>query len=418
MLRLYSWLYPLLLPLLLLRMLLRSRHAADYRRRLPERLARHLPAPCDVWVHAVSVGESVAAAPLIRALQRAHPGLRVLVTGMTPTGAERVRALLGDSVQHRYLPWDHHRWQGRLLDAVRPRLLVIMETELWPCLIAEAQRRAIPVVLANARLSSRSAAGYARLPALAGPMLQGLQCILAQDAATAQRFASLGVAAERLQVCGSLKFDMPVAALSRAALRAQFQLGERPVWVVGSTHAGEEALILTALPALLAAVPDLLLILVPRHPERFASVARAITTAGWDDCRRSRGDRPTAATPIWLGDSMGELNQWYAIADVALVAGSLLPHLGGHNVLEPMACGVPTLCGRNVTNFQQIVDAACAAGALRTVASTDELVAAVLAILQDSAQAQGLRRAAQELLAANRGALQRQLQAIDAILAQ
>ncbi len=418
MLRLYSWLYPLFLPLLLLRLLLRSRHAVDYRRRLPERLARHLPQPCDLWVHAVSVGESVAAAPLIQALQQAHPGLRVLVTGMTPTGAERVRTLLGASVEHRYLPWDHHRWQGRLLDAAKPRLLLIMETELWPCLIAEAGRRAIPVVLANARLSPRSAAGYARLPALVQPMLQGLQGVLAQDAATAQRFAALGVAAARLQVCGSLKFDMPVAALDRASLRAQFQLGERPIWVVGSTHAGEEALILAALPALRSLLPDLLLILVPRHPERFASVARAIQAGGWGDCRRSRGERPSATTAVWLADSMGELNQWYALADVALVAGSLLPHLGGHNVLEPMAFGVPTLCGRHVMNFQQIVDTACAAGALRTVAAGDELVAAVTSVLQDEEEAGRLRLAAQRLLAANRGALQRQLQAIDGFLVQ
>ncbi len=414
--RLYSWLYVLLLPLLLLRMLGRSRKAVDYRRRLAERLGYRLPPHCDLWVHAVSVGESVAAVPLIEELLQHQPGLRILVTGMTPTGAERIRTLLGDRVTHRYLPWDHHRWQARLLNAAQPRLLLIMETELWPNLLAEAQARKIPVVVANARLSARSAAAYARLPSLVQPMLNSLQQVLAQDEATAQRYRALGLPASRVAVCGSLKFDTPLPAFDRQALRERLHIGARPVWVVGSSHAGEEALILAALPELLAIQPELLLILVPRHPERFAAVARDILAGGWTCCRRSAGELPTATTQIWLGDSMGELTQWYALADVALVAGSLLPHLGGHNVLEPMALAVPTLCGPYVMNFQHIVDTAVAAHALLQVAPGSALVAAVASLLRDDGKAAAMRQAAHGLLLANRGALQRQLQVIEPYL--
>src|SRR5690606_10796754 len=274
---LYSLVLHLALPLIFLRLLWRAWRAPAYGRRIGERFAVGLPAlrQGGIWIHAVSLGESIAAAPLIRELLERHPELPVTVTCMTPTGSERIQALFGERIQHRYLPYDLPWACARFLDRLQPKLAVIMETELWPNHIHACHKRGIPVALANARLSERSARGYARFARLTAPMLAKLDLIAVQTEVEAERFRQLGARPGCVEVTGSIKFDLSVAAElpQRAAeLRAAWGAQERPVWIAASTHAGEDEVMLAAHRQLLAERPDALLILVPRHPERFTQV--------------------------------------------------------------------------------------------------------------------------------------------------
>ena len=292
---LYTLLLHLALPLIALRLALRARKAPAYARRINERFSLGLPAmkPGGIWVHAVSVGESIAAAPMIRALQAHYPDLPITVTCMTPTGSERIQALFGESVQHCYLPYDLPWAAARFLDRVQPRLAAVMETELWPNHIHQCAKRGIPVALANARLSERSARGYARFGKLTAPMLAELSLIAVQTQAEAQRFLDLGARPGCVEVTGSIKFDLKIDAElpQRAdALRQQWQATTRPVWIAASTHAGEDEIILAAHRQLLSNHPDALLILVPRHPERFNSVNELCLSQGLPTRRRSTGE--------------------------------------------------------------------------------------------------------------------------------
>jgi len=302
---LYSLLVHLLLPLVLLRLLWRGLRAPEYRRRWRERFGMGIPAQSGgLWVHAVSVGETLAAAALVDAWRAAHPGEPVFVSTMTPTGSARVRAIWGVTVGHAYAPYDLP-WAWLLfLRRVRPRVLVIMETELWPNMLAAARAHGIPVVLANARLSERSARGYGRAGWLTRPMLQNLALIAAQDQATASRFQALGVPASRVSVTGSIKFDItpPPDLHDRAlALRAAWQLEGRPVLVAASTHEGEDGVLLAAFAGLRQRHPSALLILVPRHPERFDSVARQVVEQGLSLKRRSRQEAVVPDTAVFRG---------------------------------------------------------------------------------------------------------------------
>ncbi|RMF19818.1 MAG: 3-deoxy-D-manno-octulosonic acid transferase [Gammaproteobacteria bacterium] len=415
---LYTLLFYTLLPLALLRMVLRGRKAPAYRQRWDERLSRAprvAPATGVIWFHCVSVGETLAAVPLIRAAQARWPEVPVLVTTTTPTGSERVTASLGDSVHHVYLPFDLPGMMRRFLNRWQPRVLVVMETELWPNLIAACHRRDIPVMLANARLSERSARGYERVAALTRPMLGQLSLIAAQFEPDARRFVALGAPAERVKVTGSLKFDLHIdpekAALGRA-LRQQWQ---RPVWIAASTHEGEDQPVLESHRHLLATHPDLLLILVPRHPERFNGVADLIQAQGFSCARRSLGETVSPETQVYLGDTMGELLGLFAAADVAFVGGSLAP-TGGHNPLEPLAMGVPVVMGAHVFNFQVICDALKQEGALVTVKDGDTLAAAVEQLLTDPQARDAQVQAGQRVLAQNRGALARQLEMLAGLM--
>lgn len=415
---LYSLLFHLLLPLLLLRLLWRSLRAPEYARRWQERFGMGIPAQSGgLWVHAVSVGETLAAAPLINAWRVAHPGEPVFVSTMTPTGSARVRALWGSSVGHAYAPYDLP-WAWLLfLRRVRPRVLVIMETELWPNMLAAARTRGIPVVLANARLSERSARGYGRAGWLTRPMLENLSLIAAQDQATASRFLGLGVPAERVSVAGSIKFDLaPPADLhdQASALRSTWRLEGRPVLVAASTHEGEDEMLLAAFARVRQCYPAALLILVPRHPERFDSVARLVREQGLSLCRRSRGEAVVPGVAVFLGDSMGELLLWFALADVAFVGGSLVP-VGGHNMLEPIALDVPTVCGPHVFNFQVIADELVQAGALQLVPA-EALGEALIHLLETPALAMAQAAAGHAVMARNRGALARQLALIEQVM--
>lgn len=413
---LYSLLFHLGLPLIALRLAWRGWRAPAYRRRIGERFALGLPPlqPGGIWVHAVSVGESIAAAPMIRALQARYPHLPITVTCMTPTGSERIQALFGDSVQHCYLPYDLPWAAARFLERVRPRLAVIMETELWPNHIQQCARRGIPVVLANARLSERSARGYGRFAKLTAPMLAQLSWIAAQSEVEAERFRALGARPACVTVTGSIKFDLqidPELPQRAAALRAQWQATGRPVWIAASTHAGEDELVLAAHRQLLARHPDALLILVPRHPERFPSVFEQCRQAGFATARRSLGEVVEPGTALLLGDTMGELLFLYALADLALVGGSLVPN-GGHNLLEPAALGKPVLSGPHLFNFLEIAAQLRQAGALREVTDTASLADALQQLWADDALAEAMSQAGLAVLRANQGALARLLEGL------
>ncbi|ROM00451.1 3-deoxy-D-manno-octulosonic acid transferase, partial [Pseudomonas protegens] len=316
---LYTALFYLGLPLVAIRLWLRSRKAPAYAKRIGERFSLGLPAmqTGGIWVHAVSVGESIAAAPMIRALLARYPQLPITVTCMTPTGSERIQALFANEprIQHCYLPYDLPCAAARFLDRVQPKLAVIMETELWPNHIDQCARRGIPVALANARLSERSAKGYGRFARLTAPMLGQMSLFAVQTEAEAERFRQLGARPETVEVTGSIKFDLSIdpQLLERARdLRQQWQAMERPVWIAASTHEGEDAVVLDAHRQLLASYPNALLILVPRHPERFNSVFELCQQQGFATVRRSAGEPVGTTTSVLLGDTMGELLFLYA----------------------------------------------------------------------------------------------------------
>ncbi|PAU60792.1 3-deoxy-D-manno-octulosonic acid transferase [Pseudomonas sp. PIC25] len=418
---LYTLLFHLGLPLIALRLAWRAWRAPAYARRIGERFGFGLPAVSagGIWVHAVSVGESIAAAPMIRALQARHPGVPITVTCMTPTGSERIRALFGDSVRHCYLPYDLPWAAARFLDRVQPRLAVIMETELWPNHIHACARRDIPVALANARLSERSARGYARFAKLTAPMLAEMSWLAVQTEAEAERFRRLGARAETVSVTGSIKFDLTIdpALLERAALlREQWGLNGRPAWIAASTHAGEDEVVLAAHRQVLQRHPEALLILVPRHPERFNGVFELCRREGFATERRSTGVAVTGQTQVLVGDTMGELLFLYALADQAFVGGSLVPN-GGHNLLEPAALGKPVLSGPHLFNFLDIAAQLRDAGALCETDDAPALAETLLQLWDEPACAERMRAAGLAVLQNNQGALQRLLDGLDRLFA-
>ena len=416
--RLYTLLIYLLLPLILLRLIWRGRRAPAYRRRWGERFGFVAPltdARQVIWVHAVSVGESIAAAPMIRRLQEQYPEATLLVTTMTPTGSEQVVKIFGDSVEHCYAPYDMPDVIARFLRRTRPALLVIMETELWPNLLHACHRRAIPVVLANARLSAKSAAGYAKVSGLARPMLAQLTVVAAQTEDDGARFLQLGVGREALTVTGNIKFDLQIAPAVEqraAALKQQWQgANRRPVWLAASTHRGEDEIILAAFHKVLAHRPDTLLVLVPRHPERFDEVASLCAQSGCGFQRRSEllvgaTSMLEASTQIVLGDTMGELLSFCGASDITFVGGSLVA-VGGHNLIEPAAWGVPVLSGPHLFNFTEVARLLSAAGGLEICATAAELAEWVVKLFADAELYQQMSSAALAVTEANRGALDR-----------
>ena len=397
-----------LLPLLPFRLWWRGRREPGYRRAWGERFGRYgavAPASVVWWVHAVSVGETRAALPLLQHLRRAYPDIAIVLTHMTATGRETGRALYGDTVTQVWLPYDLPFAVDSFLEHFRPAAGFLLETELWPNLIARATARRIPVYLVNARLSERSAAGYRRFGALTRPMLSRLAGVAAQSAADEARLAALG--ARKTVVTGNLKFDVMVPDAARA-LGAEFALrfgSTRLVWIAASTREGEEALLLDALERAPLS-PESLLVIVPRHPQRFAAVADLLRQRGIRFARRSDNGQVPADTRVVLGDSMGELFAYYAAADLAFVGGSLLP-LGGQNLIEPLAFGIPVLIGPHTYNFAEASAGAVAAGAAEIVADADALVASARAILSDPARRQAMSAAARAFHAAHRGAADR-----------
>lgn len=421
---LYSLVFYLLTPFICLRLLWRSRRVPAYRRRWRERVGV-VPRPGRdrevIWVHAVSVGETIAAVPLVRRLQERYPDALIAVTTTTPTGSERVGALLGDSVYHSYAPYDLPDALARFLARLQPRLLIVMETELWPNLVHACARRDIPVVLANARLSEKSATGYRRFAALTARMLGELTWVAAQHEDDGARFLALGLPAARLQVTGNIKFDFAIRDEQRRqaqALAEQWRGADgRPVWLVASTHKGEDEVILDAFARVLARVPNLLLVLVPRHPDRFEQVAALCRARDHRTARRSRAEIPDAATQVLLGDTMGELAVFFGACDIAFVAGSLVP-VGGHNLLEPAAWGVPVLSGPVLFNFAEASALLLQAGALTLCESADEIADAVVKLVEDPDQRSRQGAAARAVVDANRGALARLMALIERLSAR
>jgi 3-deoxy-D-manno-octulosonic-acid transferase len=408
---LYTLLWYLVLPVLFVRLWWRGRRAPAYRRRWKERLALGLRSRRlrgSIWVHAVSVGETLAAAPLVRALLERYPETPLVVTTTTPTGSERVQALFGDRVTHVYAPWDLPGALARFFRAFDPRLILVMETELWPNLVHAAWLRHVPVVLVNGRLSQSSYRGYARVPALTGPMLASLDRLLVQTPEEADRFRRLGAQADQVEVTGNIKFDLSLDDELRdqaRSLRAHF--GKRPVWIAASTHEGEDEVILDAHARVREQVPEALLVLVPRHPERFETVAELIRTRGMAFARRSAGAEVGTAA-VYLGDTMGELLLLFGTADVAFVGGSLVP-VGGHNLLEPAAWGCPVLTGPRLHNFEHVAALLEEARAMTLVDEAPDLAEAVVTLLRDPETRGRQGEAGAGVVAAHRGALQRVL---------
>jgi len=432
---LYSVLLYLLTPFVLLRLLWKGRVLRDYWHRIPERLGYVPPAPdgVAVWVHAVSVGESMAALPLIKRLAAGHPAGSVLVTTTTPTGSARVQAALGGQVRHTYVPYDLPHVVARFLDRMKPRRAIVMETELWPNLFRALAARRIPLIVANARLSPRSFAGYGKIRGFIAGVLADCTAIAAQSEADAARFRALGANPGRVHVVGNLKFDfeLPPGLVARGrALRSQLG-ARRPVWIAASTHDGEEQIALNAHRILLKRFPDAALILVPRHPQRFPQVTRLIEASGLNHVNRAALDFPPPAAPagaggtqpqpqpvslgaqVVFGDSMGELPMFFACADVAFVGGSLVD-IGGHNVLEPAALGVPVLFGPHMFNFEAARTLLLEQGGARQVDDALGLAPAVSALFADPVRRGAMGKAAADAVAANRGALDR----LEALLAR
>lgn len=421
--RLYTVFFYLITPLILLRLAYRAYRAPAYRQRIGERFG-FFSAPdvedC-IWVHAVSVGETIAATPLIKALQKSYPDSPIVVTTMTPTGSERVRALFGDSVFHVYAPYDLPGSIKRFLRKLRPKLLVIMETELWPNTLHVCRAQNIPIVLANARLSAKSAAGYQRLSALAAPMLANISQVVAQTNVDAERFKTLGLVPSQLTVSGSIKFDIELSEVlvtDAAILKARWSklpTGRRLIILAASTHAGEDELIIAAFQQLRAQYPDTLLIIVPRHPERFAFVAELAKREGLTTRCRSRDQHPDELCEVFIGDSMGELLLFFGCADMALVGGSWVDH-GGHNSLEPAAWGLPIITGPSDYNFAAISALLQDRQALITTADSKQL-ADQMAVFAGSPVARTEAGAnARAVVAANRGALARLLTVVESYL--
>ena len=408
----------LMLPIIPLRLLWRGVRERGYWQHWSERFAccyGSQPTGA-LWIHAVSVGETRAAAPLIAALRARHPDLPVLLTCMTVTGRATAQTLYGDFAHIRYLPYDYAWLMRRFLTQLRPRVCVLMETELWPNLIRVAARVKLPLVLANARLSERSARGYARLPALARDSLARFQVIAAQTEADAQRLTLLG--ARNVVVTGSLKFDVTAPATQLHTGQAWRQAWgiQRPVLLAASTREGEEAAILSAFAA--RAPANVLLVLVPRHPQRSDSVAKLVHAAGLQYVRRSQLS-PAAPldinTRVILGDSLGELFAYYAACDVAFVGGSLLP-FGGQNLIEACSVGCPVLIGPHTFNFAQATEQAIDMGAAVRVDDAGEWISVAQRLVTDTAARDAMGQAGQTFAARHRGATARLIGLIDPLI--
>ena len=404
----YITLYVFALPWVLFRLWWRGRAEPLYRHDIAARFGRWEEAPeaAGVWVHAVSVGETVAAVPLLRGLEALAPSAPRILTVTTAAGRERARDLLGDSVYVTWLPFDLPFSLRAFLRRARPRLLVLIETELRPLLVQECGRFGVRIVLVNARLSERSAAGYRRLGGLTRDMLDGIELIACQDSGSAERFLALGARPERVICPGNMKFDALVPGdLSARMDRARERLGadDGPLLIAASTHAGEEELLLAALLPLLRRHPDWRLLIVPRHAHRFDAVWRLMERSPLACARLSDGEVP-AGSRLLLGDVMGELMALYGLADVAFLGGSLLPG-GGHNPVEPAWHGLPLFTGPHVDNFADVTERFVMAGALEIVANADVLAQAMERVLDDDALWQRRGDAAREVVEANRGAL-------------
>ncbi len=404
----YSLLFYLAQPLVWLRLAWRARKQPEYLQHLGERYGFHTTQPSTpvLWLHAVSVGETRAAEPLIKALLADYPDHSLLLTHMTPTGRAVGAELIGKygpRLIQAYLPYDLPDACARFLAHFRPRVGLLMETEIWPNLIASARAHDIPMLLVNARLSEKSQRGYQRFLPLIRPALKALSAVAAQTTVDGQRLQAIG--ASDVRISGNLKFDVTPAPEKLALGAGWRQAFEgRPVWLAASTREGEEPYVLDAFDSL--DVPGLLLLLVPRHPQRFNEVAAMIDERKLAFCRRSEGGFPSPETRVWLGDSMGEMPAYFAAADIALIGGTLLP-FGGQNLIEAAACGCPVIVGPHTYNFAQATEDALACGAAKRIADATDAAETVRRLLENAEELAAMRTAATEFSQAHRGATAR-----------
>ncbi len=408
---LYRLLMWLLVPFALVRLAIRARRQPAYLANVAERFGfyRQQATQPVIWIHAVSVGETRAAEPLVRQLAERHPDKQILLTNMTPTGRETAETLFGDNILRCYLPYDLTPAVDRFLRHFSPEAAIVMETELWPTLVARCARRGIPVQLVNARLSERSARRYARFDRLTRDLLGALKIVCAQTTRDAERFCQLG--APRVTITGNLKFDRtaPEQQLELgASMRKQFG-AHRHVFLAASTREGEEPLVLDAVSKI--SDPALLTVIVPRHPQRFDAVADLLSRAGLAFQRRSENQPIGATTRVVLGDSMGEMFAYFAACDIAFVGGSLLP-LGGQNLLEACAVGKPVIVGPHTFNFEEATEQAISAGAALRVADSEALGSTVSVLLADPTRAERIGKAGQTFMTVHRGATGKTLAAI------
>ncbi|OBX09889.1 3-deoxy-D-manno-octulosonic acid transferase [Gallibacterium genomosp. 3] len=414
MLRLiYTLLFFLLLPFILLLFLVKSRKEKGYRQRWAERFSL-FKVPLQensIVIHAASVGEVLLIAPLIRQILAQYPSTRLTITTFTPGGSDQVKSLFGEQVQHCYLPFDLPLLMKRFLQQLQPKAFIIVETELWFNLLHQLRIAQIPTLLINARLSAKSAKHYRYFQAALTEVWQGFTAVAAQDELSAMRYRDLGVPAEKVSCTGNLKFDLNLSDEVIATYRQQKQqmFNDRPVWIAGSTHAGEEKLILEVHQQLLATYPSLLLILVPRHSARFAEVEALVRNSELSYQKRSEGGIISADTQVMLGDTMGELLKLYALADIAFVGGSLIER-GGHNPLEPLLFKIPVISGQYTFNFKQIYQQLTLIQAVMIVeSSVTSLALALSLLLADPEAVKQYGEKGFSFLQQNRGALQQTL---------
>ena len=413
----YSIGFALMMPLVVLRLLWRARHNKAYCQRLSERFAlSHITQKKHgIWLHTVSMGESIGATPFIEAILQQVPTLPVTITTMTITGSDYIQKTFGDRVYHQYIPYDFFWMQKRFLTALCPNIVILFETELWPNLLAACQKQHIPVFLANGRLSPRSQQRYQLIKPIVRTMLQAIQIMAVQEAAHKIRFCALGMPAHRIHVTGSLKYDVTVSESIQSQGRAlRHLLGQkRVIWIAASTHAGEEAIVLQAHRLIQKTLPNALLILVPRHPERFDHVIHDAVGANFTVQRYSQKAHWIPAslsdTDVIIGDVMGQLLMLYASCDAAFIGGSLIKH-GGHNPLEAAVLGLPIATGPHMYNFAQITQQLMDAGALQHISDATTLAQCMLDWLRKPVEAQQIGQQGKALVEKNRGATQKHLQ--------
>lgn len=417
---LYTIIFYLLLPFILLRLWIKNRQIPNGLQFWHERLGFALRpfSPGGIWVHAVSVGESLAAIPLIKLLQQRYPETPIIVTNETKTGAERIRVELGDSVTQLYFPYDLPLVLKRFFKALQPKLLILIETELWPNLLVSCQLYQVPVVLVNARLSERSAKSYRRILPLMHKMLNSINLIAAQFQADAERFIALGFPAEKMRVTGSLKFDLtlPLSLTEQAQHWRKIWGENRPVWIAASTHPGEEEFILQAFTEARRFFPDLLLVSIPRHVDRVPQLEQLYNSQTYKIIKRSdHNQSKMSSADIFIGDTMGELLIFYAAADLAFIGGSLVEK-GGQNPLEPAAIGLPILTGPYTFNFATITEQLKQRHVEIQVTNAKELAEQVIALLSDPERRQQMSHEAKKFVAENKGSVLKQMQLIENLL--
>jgi 3-deoxy-D-manno-octulosonic-acid transferase len=412
---LYSCLFYLLIPFILVRLIWRSIKAPAYRHRWGERFGfynRKFPSNV-IWFHAVSVGEAESLFPLVRSIQRQYPDAKLLITTTTPTGSARVKAVMQDSVEHVYLPYDVPCAVNRFMQSFKPRMAVIMETEIWPNLFARCGSYGIPLYIINARLSEKSATGYQKIPALVFPALAQVKLIAAQTKDDASRFVAIGAKADAVSTFGNIKFDVEVSNdIIEQGLRSKADLfGDRFVWLIASTHKDEEAIFFEIYKKIKPEIPGLLLIIVPRHPERFGEVKKLCEQHQLAVVTRTSGLVCYPSIDVYLADTMGELKMLYAASDVAFIGGSMVP-VGGHNILEALAVGTPVLFGPHMANFKEIAQGVLRRDAAMQCQNKDEIISAIAKLYADIGYRSLLSEKGRAFVRQNQGAIVRILDAL------